>query len=287
MSILASFMVPTPPIIIPGIGKGAENQIAETTRNYELVADMIAELEPETIVVASPSATIYTNYFHISPGDFATGSFAELGAGRVRFIEEYDKKLVAEIESTAKKRTFPAGTLGERNRDLDFGTMIPLWFIRQKLRKYRIVRVGMSTLPLTDHYRLGQIINSAVSKLGRKAVFIASGDLSQKLRPDGPFGFSAEGPVYDYKIMDICSRAAFKELFGFTEEFLEGASQCCHRQLVMMAGALDGRDVVAQKLSHEDVTGVGYGICSFIPGDINPKRKFLDSFLFENTVDQN
>ncbi|MBP5331077.1 MAG: AmmeMemoRadiSam system protein A [Lachnospiraceae bacterium] len=34
-----------------------------------------------------------------------------------------------------------------------------------------------------------------------------------------------------------------------------------------MAGALDGVDVEATQLSHEDVTGVGYGICTFYPKD--------------------
>ena len=210
MSILASFMVPTPPMIIPAIGKGDEKQIQETARNYEYVADMIAQLQPETIIIATPASTVYSNYFHISPGNFATGSFAELGADRIRFIEEYDKKLVSEIEKIARSKKFPAGTMGEKDRDLDFGTMIPIWFIRQKLKKYKIVRVGISGLPLTDHYRLGQIINEAVQKLGRKVVFVSSGDMSQKIRANGPFGFSAEGPVYDYKIMDICSRAAFR-----------------------------------------------------------------------------
>ena len=42
-----------------------------------------------------------------------------------------------------------------------------------------------------------------------------------------------------------------------------------------MAGALDGLDVEAKVYSHEDVTGVGYGICSFHPGGENPERRFL------------
>jgi aromatic ring-opening dioxygenase LigB subunit len=286
MSILASFMVPTPPIIIPGIGKGGERQIEETSRNYERVAEMISEIEPETLVIATPTSAVYSDYFHISPGDFSTGSFEKLGSPRTRFIEQYDKKLVQEIERIAKKRRFPAGTLGEIDRDLDTGTMIPLWFIRQKLRKYKIIRVGLSGLPLTDHYILGQIISEAVERLGRKAVFIASGDLSQKVKPYGPFGYSAEGPVYDYKVMDICQRAAFKELLGFDEAFLTGASECSHRQLVIMAGAMDGREVVAQKLSYQDVTGVGYGICSFIPGGMSQNRRFLDMFIAENTMNE-
>ena len=43
----------------------------------------------------------------------------------------------------------------------------------------------------------------------------------------------------------------------------------------MMAGALDGRAVEAVQLSHQDVTGVGYGICYFRPGEKDPGREFL------------
>ncbi|MBR6187336.1 MAG: AmmeMemoRadiSam system protein A, partial [Clostridia bacterium] len=51
---------------------------------------------------------------------------------------------------------------------------------------------------------------------------------------------------------------------------------CGHRSFVMMSGALDGQAVEAERLSHEDVTGVGYGICSFRPTRPDPSRRFLD-----------
>ena len=43
-----------------------------------------------------------------------------------------------------------------------------------------------------------------------------------------------------------------------------------------MAGALDGLSVKAEVYSHEDVTGVGYGICAFHPGEADAARRFLD-----------
>ena len=115
-----------------------------------------------------------------------------------------------------------------------------------------------------------------MEETGRKAVWVASGDLSHKLQTYGPYGFAAEGPEYDERIMDVCGRAAIGELFDFSESFCNRAAECGHRSFVMMAGAFDGVSVEAQKLSHEDVTGVGYGICIFRPGEANPARAFLD-----------
>lgn len=278
MAIVGAFMVPHPPLIIPDIGRGGEMEIEETTRAYNKVADMVAELEPETIIITSPHATMYADYFHVSPGNAATGSFDRFGAGNVKFLEAYDMELVSQIESIARKQDFPAGTLGEVDRELDHGTMVPLWFIRRKYKGGNIVRIGLSALPLTEHYRFGQIIQKAVDKLGRRAVVIASGDLSHKLQEYGPYGYAPEGPVYDQKIMDVCSRAAFKELFDFEEGFCERAAECGHRSFVIMAGCLDGVRVSATKMSHQDVTGVGYGICTFITGEKDSKRCFLKAY---------
>jgi AmmeMemoRadiSam system protein A len=46
-----------------------------------------------------------------------------------------------------------------------------------------------------------------------------------------------------------------------------------------MAGAFDGYAVKATELSHEDVTGVGYGICTFYPQEKDEKRYFLKQYL--------
>ena len=45
MPILAAFMVPHPPMIVPEVGRGSEKQIKSTIEAYERVADEIAALE--------------------------------------------------------------------------------------------------------------------------------------------------------------------------------------------------------------------------------------------------
>ena len=117
-----------------------------------------------------------------------------------------------------------------------------------------------------------------MEQTGRRTVLIASGDLSHKLQEYGPYGFAKEGPEYDERIMDVAGRAAFGELLEFSESLCDKAAECGHRSFVIMAGALDGTDVKARVYSHEDVTGVGYGICSFLPAGPNADRRFLDRY---------
>ncbi len=283
MPVIASFMVPHPPMIVPDVGRGSEEQIRETISAYERVADEIAELAPDTIVITSPHSIMYADYFHISPGRKAKGSFAGFRAPRVKFEETYDEELVAEICRLASLEDLPAGTMGERDKSLDHGTMVPLWFIRNKYSDGRIVRVGLSGLPLTDHYRLGMMIRDAADNTGRRVVMIGSGDLSHKLQDYGPYGFAPEGPVYDERIMDVMGRAAFGELFDFDENFCDKAAECGHRSFVIMAGAFDGVAVRAEKLSHQDVTGVGYGICTFypVPGEAGSQESAADASCSE------
>ena len=278
MSLKAAYMVPHPPMIVPQVGRGSEKQVTETIRAYEAVAEEIAAIRPETVIVTSPHAVMYADYFHISPGNEAAGDFGRFGAPEVSFREEYDTELVRKICALAAEAGFPAGTDGEKDRRLDHGTMVPLYFIEQKYKDFKLVRTGLSGLSLAEHYAFGQIIRRAVEETGRKAVLIASGDLSHKLQSYGPYGFAPEGPAYDERIMDAAGRAAFGEMLEFDERFCEKAAECGHRSFVIMAGALDGLDVEAKVYSHEDVTGVGYGICSFRPGGASGERRFLDSW---------
>ena len=281
MPILAAFMVPHPPMIVPAVGRGSEAQVRETTEAYEKAADEIAALKPDTIIITSPHAVMYADYFSISSGKGASGSFASFGAPQISFKESYDTELVDQICLLADACDFPAGTLGDREKTLDHGTMVPLWFIRKVCPEGKIVRIGLSGLPLAEHYRLGMMIREAVERLDRRAVFVASGDLSHKLQDYGPYGYSPEGPVYDARIMDVCGRGAFGELFAFDESFCEKAAECGHRSFVIMAGALDGTAVEARALSHQDITGVGYGVCSFHTKGKDENRHFLAGYLKE------
>ena len=147
MPILAAYMVPHPPMIVPEVGRGSEHQIEATRAAYARIAREIAALAPETIIISSPHATMYADYFHISPGVRAEGSFARFRAPQVCFSEEYDAELARTIERMAIACGLPAGTRGQREPALDHGTLVPLYFIRQAYAGFRLVRVGLSGLP--------------------------------------------------------------------------------------------------------------------------------------------
>lgn len=281
MGILAGFMLPHPPLIIPDIGKGEEQAISKTIESYRKAAQEIAALKPETIVLLSPHQTMYADYFHISPGRSARGDFGQFGAKQVCLEVSYDTKFAEYLGGLAGSRGLHAGPLGEREKKLDHGTCVPLWFINQYYTEYRLVRIGLSAFPLAAHYRLGQCIRETAEILGRDTVVIASGDLSHRLKEDGPYEYRKEGPEYDEKIMDVMGRGAFGELLLFPESFCEKAGECGHRSFTIMAGAFDRTAVDAGRLSYEGPFGVGYGICTYYARGIEETRNFLEQFEAE------
>ena len=288
MPIVGAFMVPHPPIILPEIGRGEENVIARTIGAYRQAMQEAAALQPDTVIISSPHAEGYSDYFCVSGGNAGSGNFAEFGAPQVEISYPYDTELVKSICNIAAEEDFPAGILGSGNAQLDHGTMIPLNFLRQFLSDFKLVRVGLSGLPLEDHFTFGRIIDQAVQSTGRRAVFIASGDLSHRYNATSHYGYSPSGPEYDEKIMDVMGQGNFEQLLSFPEKFLREAAECGHRSFCIMAGALEGSSVESRALSHEGPWGVGYGVCTYKVQQPDPyvqlARMTVESFVRERTV---
>lgn len=274
MAVAGAFIVPHPPLIVPEVGRGQEKEIQKTIDAYREVARRIAALAPDTVVVISPHAVLYADYFHISPGEQARGDFGRFGALGAGITTRYDAQFVSALAGRAEKEGIAAGTLGEREKTLDHGTLVPLCFLSRCASGCKVVRIGLSGLPLIDHYRLGKCIAQTAESLERKIVLIASGDLSHKLKADGPYGFAPEGPEFDRIVTQAMAAGDFLRLLTLPPDFCEAAAECGLRSFVIMAGALDGRAVRPELLSYEGPFGVGYAVCAFETAGEDAGRRF-------------
>ena len=136
------------------------------------------------------------------------------------------------------------------------------------------LRIGLSGFSPLQHYQLGQCAAKAVDKLGRRAVFVASGDLSHKLRDDGPYGYAPEGPVFDRRVTAAMASGDFLQFLTMDPALCDRAAECGLRSFQIMAGALDGLGVEPELLSYEGVTGVGYGVAAFAVTGPDDSRRF-------------
>ena len=263
MSMLGAIITPHPPVLLPEVGGGREREIAATDRAMRTAAETVAAWQPDVIIVSSPHAILYRDYFHIAPGDGAVGDMGRFGAPEVRIQASYDTLLREEIIRRAEAEGLHAGTLGQRDPELDHGVLIPLYYLRKAGVRCPIVRMGLSGFSPLDHYRLGKCVQDAVNALGRRAVFLASGDLSHKLKADGPYGYAPEGPQFDDAVTHTMASGDFLEFLTIDPALCERAAECGLRSFQVMAGALDGLAVEPQLLSHEGTFGVGYAIALF------------------------
>ncbi|NLY17999.1 MAG: AmmeMemoRadiSam system protein A [Clostridiaceae bacterium] len=282
MNIIGAFIVPHPPIILPEVGCGEEKKIYKTSEAYFEVARKIAALKPDTIILSSPHATLYADYFHISPGKQASGDLRKFRVYNVSINTEYDEEFALKLTEFAESEGFPAGTRGEREKKLDHGTLIPLYFINRIYIDYKIVRIGLSGLSPLEHYRFGKIIKKTTEKLGRRTVFIASGDLSHRLSADGPYGFAPEGPEFDKIVTKAMDKGDFLSFMTMDPSLSEAAGECGLRSFIIMAGALDGKAVESKLLSYEGTFGVGYAVAAFdVVG--NDENRHFDN-IYESIV---
>lgn len=274
MSILAAYIVPHPPLIVPAVGKGQELKIQATINSYRAVAQEIAAHMPDTVIVLTPHAAIYADYFHISPKASACGNLRQFGA-ETQISVNYDQEFVDALSQLCDERGFPAGTEGETDSSLDHGTIIPLFFLQKEYSNARLVRIGISGLSLQKHYAFGMLMQQAANQLKRRFVIIASGDLSHKLTADGPYGYSPDGPKLDGALVHIMTTGNFGEFFSLNTSMCENAAECGLRGFLVMAGALDKMAVTPKFYSYECPFGVGYAVASFhVTGD-DPSREYL------------
>lgn len=279
MSMLGAIITPHPPVLLPEVGSGREREIAATDRAMRTAAETVAAWQPDVIIVSSPHTILYRDYFHIAPGDGAVGDMGRFGAPEVRIHASYDTLLREEIIRRAEAEGLHAGTLGQRGPELDHGVLIPLYYLRKADVRCPIVRMGLSGFSPLDHYRLGKCVQDAVNALGRRAVFLASGDLSHKLKADGPYGYAPEGPQFDDAVTHTMASGDFLEFLTIDPALCERAAECGLRSFQVMAGALDGHAVKPQLLSHEGTFGVGYAIALFPVTGRNDSRCYEKDYL--------
>ena len=263
MSIVGAIIVPHPPIIVPTVGRGREAEVQATIDAYHAAAKQVAAWAPEVLIVTSPHTVMYADYFHISPGEGASGNMSAFGAPQAVLNVRYDAELRQELVRQAEAAGIQAGTLGEKDPALDHGTFLPLYFLRDAGVDCPILRIGLSGFSPLEHYRLGQCIARAVDALDRRTVFVASGDLSHKLKDDGPYGYAPEGPVFDRRVTQAMESGDFLQFLTMDASLCDRAAECGLRSFQIMAGALDGLAVSPALLNYEGTFGVGYGVATF------------------------
>lgn len=267
-SLVFSAIAPHPPIMVPEIGRdsiaGVMNSIAAMA---ELTRRLI-ESGAESVVLISPHAPLEVDAFVAYDGPEVYCDFSNFSAPQICFAARVDEELLAAIKGSAASHNYEVSTLPEPV--LDHGTAVPLYFLFQNGWEGKVVTLGYSYLSNEDHLRFGSCIRSAVEQVGRRVAFIASGDLSHRLRPDAPAGYNSEAHVFDEQVVDALRSNVPQRIVEIDHNLRKLAGECGYRSMLVAIGASSDLPLSCEVLNYEAPFGVGYLVAqlTYQPGPV-------------------
>ena len=115
---LGGFLLPHPPVIVPSVGQGREQEAHATLQAMDTVAALFADWKPETVVLISPHAPVFQDFvffYEPKPGDDQLrGALRDFGDTQ-EHSWKWDGALQQRILSVLKTRNIHAGTLDRKS----------------------------------------------------------------------------------------------------------------------------------------------------------------------------
>ncbi len=289
---IMGFLTPHPPVIIPAIGNGREEGASKTIHAMNTLSEQIEKIKPDTIVLISPHAPMFSDYVYMYGGETIEGDLSQFGFHEKMSFKQ-DIELITEIERLMKKRGVPGGrvddyTLKSMNISprLDHGALVPLYFLTSKYKKSELVIMAPSGLGLEVLYKLGGLLKEASGNIQKKIVVIASGDMSHKVNEESPYGSALAGEAFDQFIANMILEAKIEKIFTVNHKMREEAAECGYRSLVILAGVYNEQKVESKLLSYEAPFGIGYCVASFVPTE-EKAESALDQSNFSTLLREN
>jgi len=261
-SVVFAGIAPHPPIMVPEVGREA---IAEVRHSIDAMADLtqrVIRSGAETLILISPHAPLDTNAFVAYDGPQLHADFANFRAPTATVHAQLDDELLNEITRSAAEHNL--ATIRIKGFDLDHGTAVPLYFLQRNGWNGSVVALGYSFLSNEDHLRFGNCIRQAVDMLGRPVAFIASGDLSHRLKPEAPAGYNPQAHLFDEEVVDAIQSCATNRIVDLDPELRKMAGECGYRSMLVALGVAQGLEPSCEVISYEAPFGVGYLVAQLL-----------------------
>jgi len=252
-------ITPHPPIIIPTIGgKDDLKKVKKTIEAMEKLRGEMEKAKPETLILISPHGPVGFGEMGLVKNEELFGSLAMFGDFKTNFSFKNDKDICRKIVAECKKAKIPLRTYNKP--ELDHGSLVPLYYLTKNL-KPKVVPMAYSLLDNSLHLLLGKVLGNIAKDEKRRIGIIASGDLSHRLLPEAPAGYSPRGKEFDEKLIELLEKRSAKSILKMDEDLIEEAGECGYRSIIILLGALSQLEVDSWKLkvfSYEGPFGVGY-----------------------------
>jgi aromatic ring-opening dioxygenase LigB subunit len=253
--------------IAPHGGPVFDQPDAPTRKGMEELGRRFAQAKPGAVIVATPHGLHADGHFAVVRSSRLEGDASQWTDADTHYEGPGEPELadacidaLRDAGLPALGVTFGSTAAGSSTMPLDWGALIPLWFMRAPA----VVVTPCRALSNDDHVRAGRALAAATRE--RRVAFIASADHGHGHTADGPYGFAAESADYDERIQAIVRENRLAELAEWDPAFAGTAKADSFWQLLMLHGAL-GDAFSAELLSYEAPTYFGMLTASFARED--------------------
>lgn len=255
-AIVFSGIAPHPPIMVPEVGGEAIADVRGSISAMKELTRRVIECGAETVVLISPHAPLDAKAFVAYQTPLLYGDFADFRAPAAMVEFPLDEELLQAIKSAAADENY--GVIAIKHQNLDHGSAVPLYFLQRNGWNGRVVGLGYSFLSNEDHLKFGACIRRAIDRVGRSVAFIASGDLSHRLKPGAPAGYTSTAYLFDAQVVDALSDNAAGRIIDIDQDLRRNAGECGYRSMLVVLGATRELPGAAEVLHYEAPFGVGY-----------------------------
>jgi len=255
-AIVFSGIAPHPPIMVPEVGREAISQVRGSIDAMAELTRRIIYSGAETIVIISPHAPLSPDAFVAYHSKPLHGDFANFRAAATTVEFPLDEELLAAIANAAAGENYEVPALA--NYNLDHGTAVPLYFLDRNGWRGRVVALGYSFLGNEDHLKFGECIRSAAESIGRPVAFVASGDLSHRLKPEAPAGYNPSAHFFDEQVVEALTRDTPTQIIDIDQDLRRAAGECGYRSMLVALGLAQALPRACEVLHYEAPFGVGY-----------------------------
>ena len=255
-AIVFSGIAPHPPIMVAEVGREAIAEVRASIAAMGEFTRRIVASGAETVVLISPHAPLDASAFVAYHTPHLCGDFANFRAAGTKVKFSLDEALLEAIRGFAARRDYEVINLD--NFPLDHGTAVPLYFLDRNGWRGSVVALGYSFLSNEDHLKFGECIRAAADSSGRPVAFIASGDLSHRLKPDAPAGYNPAAHHFDDEVVGAIHDSSPERIIEIDPQLRQTAGECGYRSMLVALGAVNKLSLACEVLSYEAPFGVGY-----------------------------
>lgn len=282
-------IAPHPPIIIPSIGRGELKKALKTVDGMKQLSSLYSSVNPKLLIVITPHGSVFREGPAVLTDHYLSGDFGQFGFPELKVEFETDAELVdllrAETESEQLKPLFLSSSGGDYpvgKLSLDHGAMVPLYYLNEAGLKVPGLHITFGFNPLKDLYRFGIALRRAVEARGLPTAVIASGDLSHRLIPGAPAGYTPRGTEFDQLLVRLLREGKVTEILNMDSGLIEDAGECGLRSFVIALGMVDGEPLNTEIISYEGPFGVGYLVAVIKPEAKDSSAKDTEEIVLSN-----